>query len=154
MGLAAVAVLALVSTLVLRDEPQRSSPSPEVAHAGAETAPVQRTGPADEGGEPVESPDRPADSEPVARTRTETLTDAGVATPAPRVAGRGWVQVVVEPWGNVWIDGDYMGRAPVKARLARGRHVIEVGRELPTQKRVVRVQPGARKLIEVALGDE
>ena len=152
MALAAVAAVALASTLLLRDEPQRSSPSPEVAHAGAETAPAQSAAPVDTGSEPVESPDRTANPAPVART--ETPTDAGVATPAPRVAARGWVQVVVEPWGNVWIDGDYMGRAPVKARLARGRHVIEVGRELPTQRRVVRVQPGARKLIEVTLGDE
>jgi hypothetical protein len=61
--------------------------------------------------------------------------------------------VVVQPWGNVWIDGKYFGRAPVRARLEKGRHVIAVGQELPTQKRVVRVQPGARKEIELTLAE-
>ncbi len=53
-----------------------------------------------------------------------------MAAPAAR-ANRGWIHVVVQPWGNVWIDGVWMGRAPVKARVSKGRHVVEVGRELP-----------------------
>jgi hypothetical protein len=90
-----------------------------------------------------------------------TVADAGAGTDAGADAGadavpapRGWVHVVVEPWGNVWIDGKYLGRAPVKARLTKGRHVIEAGRELPSKRRVVRVQPGARKEIELTLGRE
>jgi CelD/BcsL family acetyltransferase involved in cellulose biosynthesis len=42
----------------------------------------------------------------------------------------------------------------VKARLLKGRHVIEAGRELPSEKRIVRVQPGARKEVELTLGRE
>jgi hypothetical protein len=57
----------------------------------------------------------------------------------------------VEPWGNVWIDGKYFGRAPVKARLRSGRHVIEAGREIPTRKKVVRVRPGTRQEVALAL---
>ena len=64
---------------------------------------------------------------------------------------RGWLHIVVHPWGNVWIDGKYLGRAPVKARLTKGRHVVEAGRELPSQTRVVRGQPGTRKEIEITL---
>jgi hypothetical protein len=59
--------------------------------------------------------------------------------------------VIVQPWGNVWIDGAFMGRAPVKARLSRGRHVVKAGRELPSQTRVVRVEAGARKELEIKL---
>ncbi len=92
----------------------------------------------------------------VAGTDTDTDTDA-VADPAPPVAARpprkGWLTVVVQPWGNVWIDGKYFGRAPVRARLDKGRHVIAAGHELPRQKRVVRVQPGARKEIELTLAE-
>ena len=84
---------------------------------------------------------------------------ASVAVPAPVRAtetakvGKGWVHVVVQPWGNVWIDGTWMGRAPVKVRLSKGRHVIKAGQELPSQTRVVRVEAGVRKEIEISLSD-
>ena len=77
---------------------------------------------------------------------------APVPEPAPRPS-KGWLNVVVQPWGNVWIDGNWMGRAPVKARLPRGRHVVKAGRDLPSQTRVVRVAPGTRKEIEFNLPD-
>jgi hypothetical protein len=64
------------------------------------------------------------------------------------------VRVFVEPWGNVWIDGKYFGRAPVKARLTKGRHVIEVGHELRSARRAVRVQPGTRQEVEFTLSEE
>jgi hypothetical protein len=73
--------------------------------------------------------------------------------PAPARVGKGWVRVVVQPWGNVWIDGTWMGRAPVKARLTKGRHVIKAGRELPSKTRVVRVEAGTRKELEISLAD-
>jgi hypothetical protein len=72
--------------------------------------------------------------------------------PAPRPF-KGWLNVVVQPWGNVWIDGNRMGRAPVKARLSKGRHVVEAGRKRPIQTRVVRVLAGTRKEIEFTLPD-
>jgi hypothetical protein len=72
------------------------------------------------------------------------------AAPSAR-ARKGWVHVIVQPWGNVWIDGAFMGRAPVKARLSKGKHVVKVGRELPSQTRVVRVEAGARKELEIKL---
>jgi len=68
-------------------------------------------------------------------------------------AAKGWLHVVVQPWGNVWIDDVWMGRAPVKARLSKGRHVVEAGRELPSETRVVRVEAGARKEVEISLPD-
>jgi len=71
----------------------------------------------------------------------------------PARVGKGWVHVVVQPWGNVWIDGTWMGRAPVNVRLTKGRHVIEVGRDLPSKKRIVRVEPGTRKEIELSLAE-
>ena len=82
--------------------------------------------------------------------RTESPSELALASPP----SRGWLRIVVEPWGNVWIDGRYFGRAPVRARLPKGRHLIEAGREIPSQRRVVRVQPGARKEVELRLGAE
>jgi len=77
---------------------------------------------------------------------------ADTAAPAAH-ASRGWIHVVVQPWGNVWIDGVWMGRAPVKARVSKGRHIVEVGRELPSKKRVVKVEAGARRELEISLVD-
>jgi serine/threonine-protein kinase len=83
---------------------------------------------------------------------SETVSPTSEPEQPARVA-KGWLRVVVQPWGNVWIDGTWMGRAPVKARLSKGRHVIKVGRQLPSQTRVVRVEAGARREIEISLAD-
>jgi serine/threonine protein kinase len=106
---------------------------------------------------PVPVPPRKADASH--RPRGSLAAGSKTVSPTPsepeqpaRVA-KGWLRVVVQPWGNVWIDGTWMGRAPVKARLPKGRHVIKVGRELPSQTRVVRVEAGARKEIEISLTD-
>ena len=103
----------------------------------------------------------PPEPEPDTDAGTDTGTDAGTDAvtvtdddTSPARPTRGLVHVVVQPWGNVWIDGKYVGRAPIKARLPKGRHVIEVGRELPSKRRIVRVQPGARKEVELVLTDE
>lgn len=71
----------------------------------------------------------------------------------PARVGKGWLHVVVQPWGNVWIDGTWMGRAPVKARLSKGRHIVKAGRELPSETRVVRLNAGARKELEISLAE-
>jgi hypothetical protein len=104
------------------------------------------------------APREPA--EVVARVRVETGAEqssaasdeeASTAVALAARANRGWIHVVVQPWGNVWIDGVWMGRAPVKARVSKGRHVVEVGRELPSKKRVVKVEAGARRDLEISL---
>jgi hypothetical protein len=66
---------------------------------------------------------------------------------------KGWVNVVVQPWGNVWIDAKPWGRAPVKARLSQGKHIIEAGYKLRTQKKVVRVKAGTHQEIEFTLSE-
>jgi hypothetical protein len=61
--------------------------------------------------------------------------------------------VYVEPWGHVWIDGAFMGRAPVEARLKKGRHVVGAGRERATETRVIKIKPGEREELEFELGE-
>jgi serine/threonine protein kinase len=84
---------------------------------------------------PSSNPSEPARTQPAARQ------------------GKGWLSVVVQPWGNVWIDGVWMGRAPVEARLSKGRHVVKAGRDLPTATRIVRLEAGTRREIEINLAD-
>jgi len=109
-------------------------------------APVPVSAPAPAAAPPrkVDAPRRPRGEAPVSEV------SASEAEQPARVP-KGWVHVVVQPWGNVWIDDVWMGRAPVKARLAKGRHVVKVGREIPSETRVVRVEAGARKEIEINL---
>ncbi len=82
---------------------------------------------------------------------TVPATATATESASPARARKGWVHVIVQPWGNVWIDGAFMGRAPVKARLSKGKHVVKAGRELPSQTRVVRVEAGGRQELEIKL---
>ncbi|MEM7138334.1 MAG: serine/threonine-protein kinase [Myxococcota bacterium] len=121
----------------------------------APTAPPRTLDAASASGEAKkEAPSLKVDAEPSGRgaEKEARAKRRRPAAPAAR-SGPGWVQVVVQPWGNVWIDGVWMGRAPVTAKVAEGRHVIEVGRERPSKKRVVRVEAGDRKKLELELGD-
>jgi len=98
---------------------------------------------------PASVPAEESEPRPVAASVSGSANRPGPERP-DRVS-RGWVHIVVQPWGNVWIDGSFMGRAPVKARLPKGKHIIKVGRELPSQTRIVRVEAGARKELEIKL---
>jgi hypothetical protein len=71
----------------------------------------------------------------------------------PAKVGKGWVHVVVQPWGNVWIDDKYMHRAPLDKRLPEGRYVIGAGQKLPTQRRVIDVEAGTRQEIVFTLAE-
>ncbi len=140
-GLFVVALTAVLAALLL--DGMRASPAPPARDAVARpspTAPASEPmpGPSDALPPPV------APIEPPSEKQTR-------ARPAASKANRGWLNVVVEPWGNVWIDDVWMGRAPVEARLKKGRHVVKVGRDLPTKTKVVRVEAGARKEVELEL---
>ncbi len=117
----------------------KPSEASDAAELGADRAPKT-----EESAEPVasgaiaNSPERP---------------DPRPARDAPIRARRGSLYVVVHPWGNVWVDGVWMGRAPVEARVAKGRHVVEVGRDIPASKRVVRVEAGVRREVEFSLDE-
>jgi hypothetical protein len=76
-----------------------------------------------------------------------------VSVPATAKVRKGSIHVVVQPWGDVWIDAKPWGRAPVKARLPQGKHLIEAGYKLRTQKKVVRVKAGTRQEVEFTLSE-
>jgi hypothetical protein len=132
---------------------QMQNPEPSHTGAGADTVAVADTGP---GADTVA--DTEADT--VAVADADTVADAGAGADtgarlgvAPRPLPKGFVRVVVQPWGNVWIDDRFFGRAPVTARLSKGRHVIEVGHQLRSQRRVVRIQAGTRREVEFTLSE-
>ena len=69
--------------------------------------------------------------------------------PAPARPSR--LRITVVPWGDVWVDGDYMGRAPVQIVRPPGRYVISAGTERPTVRRAVRLGSGQSRRVELEL---
>ena len=107
--------------------------------------------------------------EPAATTPPEKTADQGVSADEPRerkaaastrvvqrrpkesLAAKGLLQIVVEPWGNVWIDDKWMGRAPLERWVKPGRHVVQAGHDTPMSTRTIEVSPGAKSRVEMSL---
>lgn len=71
--------------------------------------------------------------------------------PAPEADahGNGTLHVVVSPWGQVWVDGRFMGRAPIDAPLRAGTHRVAAGFDHPGPERTVRIRAGQTERIEL-----
>ncbi|MCA9581586.1 MAG: protein kinase [Myxococcales bacterium] len=105
-----------------------------------------------EGGPPTVPGQAPTTEQAPATRETAASGDGGVpAEEAPAQSRKGTVVIHVEPWGNVWIDGDFMGRAPVRAVLSPGVHVIAAGRDGPTVRRRRRIRPGVNRRLLLTL---
>ncbi|MFO0686948.1 MAG: protein kinase [Sandaracinus sp.] len=88
-----------------------------------------------------ESPRHGADPPPSSAAASTDETPRG---------SEGRIHVVVSPWGNVWIDGRFMGRAPVEASLRAGSHRIQAGFAEPTTSRTIRVRAGGDERVEMS----
>lgn len=58
---------------------------------------------------------------------------------------------MVQPWGNVWIDDRFMGRAPFEGPLSEGQHVVAVGQERPTMSKRIEISAGNVERLELNL---
>jgi serine/threonine protein kinase len=105
---------------------------------------------------------RPAVAQPAAAAPTATeghaVDEAGPGAPtapdtstAPDDARPGTLRVTVVPWGDVWVDGRYMGRAPTEVSLRPGRHMVAAGTERPSARRIVQIVPGQSRRVELEL---
>lgn len=78
-------------------------------------------------------------------------------TPTPREAeplDEGTIEVVVVPWGFVWIDGRRVGRSPVRTTVSAGTHSIRAGFDGPTTAtQRVEVPRGATRRLELVIED-
>jgi hypothetical protein len=60
--------------------------------------------------------------------------------------------VVVFPWGEVWINGEAKGSAPLKNQsLKPGRYKVTAGQGTAAKTRVVRLAPGEEKTLRFDL---
>lgn len=99
----------------------------------------------------------PADPTPAAAASAQGAPHpAADEPPAPAAevvddARPGTLRVTVIPWGDVWVDGRYMGRAPTEVSLRPGRHVVAAGTDRPAQRRSVQVSAGQLRRVELEL---
>jgi hypothetical protein len=95
---------------------------------------------------------------------TPDTTDTEVVEPAPqrsqqrptpqRSTAPGRLTITIFPWGNIWINGQPWGRAPLRNEaLAPGRYEISVGQQGPTETRTIRLRAGQRRTISFDLTD-
>lgn len=123
-------------------EPTRAAPSP------TSPSPVEPTlgAPDGDGAQPeprTDAPPSPAPSVPVPTPALAATAPTPEAEPEPAQERRretGHITVNVEPFGDVWIDGERIGPAPVRRiELAAGRYQVETRYAGNVQQERVRV---------------
>ena len=60
---------------------------------------------------------------------------------------RALLRVFADPWGNVWINDEKIGRAPVSRSLRPGTYKVQIGDEYPEEPKYVRIAPGESRKI-------
>jgi len=120
--------------------------------------------------ETVAGADTAADTAADTDTGTDTAaaaaadTGTGTAAAAAAAAGAGaeaapapppkpaHLDVIVIPWGEIWINGKRQGAAPLMDKtLKPGRYRISAGQEGPSQSKTLRLRPGERKTVNFDL---
>jgi serine/threonine protein kinase len=86
--------------------------------------------------------------------------DAPSVTPSPtpplepEPLDEGVMEIVVVPWGFVWIDGRRVGRSPVRTTVSAGTHTVRAGFEGPTTRaQRVEVPRGSTRRLELVIED-
>jgi hypothetical protein len=60
---------------------------------------------------------------------------------------RALLRVFADPWGNVWINDEKIGRAPVRRSVRPGTYKVQIGDEYPEEPKYVRLRPGESRKI-------
>ncbi len=120
---------------VMGSEPQATT---ETTHATATTATTHGTHPAPE-----------TATTPVTAGAAETEPVEAPADPAASAT----LEMVVSPWGNIWVDHRFLGRAPVSVPVTPGSHVVQAGFTSPQSRRSVRVRAHQHERVEFELSE-
>jgi len=100
---------------------------------------------------PVSAPTTAADASAAGSAEGSGTTGSDPAAAPSDDARPGTLRVTVVPWGDVWVDGRYMGRAPTEISLRPGRHTVAAGTEGPSVSRAVQIVPGQARRVELDL---
>ncbi len=115
--------------------------------------PVTPADPAEARTEPVDAQDPP--TKVVEKPDGAPATDATPPpkrkrAPPPAASLPASLTVVVYPWGDVWIDGERRGSAPLKnLALKPGRYTIGAGQGKPTVTQTIRLRSGEKKKLKL-----
>jgi len=96
------------------------------------------------------------DPAPVVAPRPDEPSVAPSPTPPlePEPLDEGVMEIVVVPWGFVWIDGRRVGRSPVRTTVSAGTHSVRAGFEGPTTRaQRVEVPRGSTRRLELVIED-
>ncbi len=138
--------------------PMEPTPEVTVAGEGASPSATERAPepPADE--EPAVEPPRPqsggeASGRAAPPAPAEPDPPPSREPPAERPArapgGLGTINVIVVPFGDVWVDGRMVGTSPVTLEVPAGRHVVATGDGAPTRRTTVTVTAGQRRRVVI-----
>ncbi len=102
------------------------------------------------------SRDNSADGSTDKTTDADRQTDPKTVAAAPKQkalpAKPAHLDVIVVPWGDVWLNGKRWGAAPMMNEpLKPGRYRVSVGQQAPSETRTVRLRPGDRETLKFDL---
>jgi serine/threonine-protein kinase len=100
----------------------------------------------------------PVDPPKPVTERTGTAPGSAATRPPPEESGRSpakarakperaLLRVFADPWGNVWINDEKVGRAPVRRSVRPGTYKVQIGGEYPEEPKYVKVVPGEHRKI-------
>jgi hypothetical protein len=94
---------------------------------------------------------------PHSRPRANPRTPAAApVAPRPQASSDGQqatLRVVVQPFGDVWVDGKRLGQAPVSINVEPGTHEVAVGDGRPKERRNVQLSAGQHETFEIVRRD-
>jgi hypothetical protein len=89
-----------------------------------------------------------ADAVPGSKAATPDLEEGRGSPPEARTKPqRSLLRVLADPWGNVWINDEKVGRAPVSRSVRPGTYKVQIGDEYPEAPAYVKVAPGESRKI-------
>jgi len=67
-------------------------------------------------------------------------------------SGEGLLQVNAIPWGNVFLDGDFVGETPLELRIRAGSYRVRLmgPKNATLRDDSVRVEPGKKLLVQAS----
>ena len=98
--------------------------------------------------EPTTEPVGAAAAAPGPRTAASEVDESAQSQPeAVAKRERALLRVFADPWGNVWINDEKVGRAPVRRSVRPGTYKVQIGDEYPEEPKYVKLAPGESRKI-------
>lgn len=135
--------IAIPSTTPVSDPPHSvgsapHTPSPHGSHRSPTPTPAPT---------PTPTPTTPP-------TTPETATTVPTAPAEAEPSASAELGFGVTPWGNIWVDHRFLGRAPLTVPVTPGSHVVQAGFDSPLSTRTVRVRAGQRQHVDFDLTEQ